>query len=96
MKNLLIGLVLAGLGAWGLVTWWNVFGLVMRGIIPFSLLVLGLVAIFAGYRKGAQVSRSETSSAVKEGGNGARPSTPEPDLVADLGDPAAKSTSVMS
>jgi hypothetical protein len=54
MKHLFLGLVLAGLGVWGLIAWWNIFGLVMRGLIPFTLMVLGLVAIFAGYRKGAQ------------------------------------------
>jgi hypothetical protein len=54
MPHLLAGLILAGLGIWGIVTWWEVFGLVMRGVVPFCLLMLGLVAILAGYRKKAQ------------------------------------------
>lgn len=53
MKHLLVGLVLTGLGIWGIVSWWDVFGLCMRGVVPFSLLVLGLVAILAGYRRGS-------------------------------------------
>ncbi len=62
MKNLLVGLVLTALGAWGLVTWWSVFGFVMRGLVPFLLLLVGLIAIFAGYRKTAsQERRVETA-----------------------------------
>jgi hypothetical protein len=56
MAHLLAGLILVGLGVWGIVTWWNVFGMVMRGVVPFVLLMLGLVALLAGYRKKAQVS----------------------------------------
>lgn len=56
MKHLFIGLVLAGLGLWGVIAWWNVFGLVMRGVVPFGLLMLGLAAIISGYRRGTEAS----------------------------------------
>jgi hypothetical protein len=59
MKHLLVGLILTGLGIWGIVSWWDVFGLCMRGVVPFSLLVLGLVAILAGYRRGTASAEPE-------------------------------------
>lgn len=54
MKHLFAGLICAGLGIWGIVVWWDVFGLVMRGVVPFTLLMVGLVAILAGYRRTSQ------------------------------------------
>lgn len=54
MKHLCAGLICAGLGAWGIITWWDVFGLVMRGVVPFLLLMVGLIAILAGYRRSGQ------------------------------------------
>lgn len=54
MAHLLIGLMLVGVGAWGMITWWDTFGMVMRGVIPFFLLVVGLIAMVAGYRRGGQ------------------------------------------
>jgi hypothetical protein len=51
MTHLVFGLVLVALGVWGIVAWWGLFGLVMRGVVPFFLLVVGLVAIIAGYRR---------------------------------------------
>jgi hypothetical protein len=51
MRHLVVGLVLFALGIWGIISWWNVFGLVMRGIVPFLLLILGLVAVLSGIRR---------------------------------------------
>ena len=53
MTHLFVGLTLVGLGIWGIISWWGLFGLVMRGVVPFFLLVFGLVAILAGCRRGA-------------------------------------------
>ena len=52
MPHLFFGLILVALGIWGIVAWWGLFGLVMRGVVPFFLLVFGLVAIIAGSRNG--------------------------------------------
>ena len=57
MVHLVIGLALTGLGVWGVVAWWDVFGLVMRGMLPFLLLVFGLVALLSGYRQTATARR---------------------------------------
>ena len=54
MLHMFAGLIMAGLGIWGIVAWWGVFGLVMRGVIPFALLLVGLVALMAGFRKGGR------------------------------------------
>lgn len=59
MPHLIVGLILASLGVWGIVNWWNVFGLVMRGVIPFFLLVFGLVAILASTRRLARGLQAE-------------------------------------
>jgi hypothetical protein len=53
MLHMFAGLIMMALGVWGIVAWWDVFGLVMRGVVPFSLLIIGLVALMAGYRKGS-------------------------------------------
>jgi hypothetical protein len=60
MVHLVIGLALAALGIWGVVAWWDVFGLVMRGLVPFTLLVFGLVALLSGYRQTAQLKRESS------------------------------------
>ena len=41
--------MLTSLGIWGLHTWWANFGIVMRALVPFFLLVSGLVALFSSY-----------------------------------------------
>ncbi len=51
MPHLITGLILSGLGLWGIINWWNLFGLVMRGVVPFFLLVFGLIAILASTRR---------------------------------------------
>ena len=49
MKHLTAGVVLVALGLWGMVVWWEAFGLVMRGLVPLGLLVLGSVAVLSSY-----------------------------------------------
>ena len=59
MPHLITGLILSGLGLWGIINWWNLFGLVMRGVVPFFLLVFGLVAILASTRRLARSLQPE-------------------------------------
>lgn len=56
MTHLLFGLIMVALGLWGVVAWWGLFGLVMRGVVPFFLLVFGLVAIIAGVRRSGKLA----------------------------------------
>ena len=49
MWHLLIGIVLMTLGLWGMSAWWSVFGLVMRGVLPFMMIIIGLVALLSSY-----------------------------------------------
>jgi hypothetical protein len=51
MKHLVVGGLVALLGLIGLVFWWPTFGLVMRGVIPFTMLLFGIVAIYSGLRR---------------------------------------------
>jgi hypothetical protein len=49
MKHLIVGTVLIAFGLWGMSTWWESFGLVMRALVPFSLLVVGILAVLSSY-----------------------------------------------
>ncbi len=51
MKHLAVGVVLITLGLWGIFVWWESFGLVMRALIPFGLLVLGSLSVLASYNR---------------------------------------------
>ncbi len=51
MIDLMVGLIFLCLGAWGMITWWDDFGELLRGLIPLLLVVVGLAAIGAGFRK---------------------------------------------
>jgi hypothetical protein len=51
MKHLVIGSVAVILGLSGLIAWWPTFGLVMRGVIPFTVLMFGIVALYSGTRR---------------------------------------------
>ena len=48
MQHIIIGLILVIVGVFGIISWWADFGLVLRGLIPFLLLIGGLVAIGSG------------------------------------------------
>ena len=50
MNRVVVGIVAMCFAAWGLATWWPIFGMVMRGLVPFGLLVFGLVNIASGMR----------------------------------------------
>jgi hypothetical protein len=58
MKHLLGGVVAVCLGIWGVVAWWGSFGLVMRGLVPFAALALGLIAIVSGLRRLSESDQS--------------------------------------
>jgi len=61
LQHAVFGIVLLVLGVLGVVMWWPEFGLVLRGIIPFILLIAGLVAIGAGLTTGKlEESRHES------------------------------------
>ena len=66
MIHLIAGLVTIVLGAWGIIVWWCQFGEVLRGLIPILLVLVGLAAIGAGFRKaigGAEGEDAEEPSA---------------------------------
>ena len=66
MIHLIVGLVTLVFGAWGIVSWWNHFGEVLRGLIPILLILAGLAAIGAGFRRtigGAEDEDAEGPSA---------------------------------
>jgi len=57
-----VGLVALVLGIFGVISWWADFGAVMRGLVPFLLVVAGLVAIGSGLSKGNNSSEDERDS----------------------------------
>ena len=59
MKHLVAGSLIGLLGLIGLILWWPTFGLVMRGVIPFTMLLFGIVAIYSGLRR---ISASKTDN----------------------------------
>lgn len=68
MRHLIIGAVLTSLGIWGLHTWWANFGIVMRALVPFALLVSGLVALFSSYYRMTEADEEEDEGEVAEVG----------------------------
>jgi hypothetical protein len=40
-----MGVIFLILGVLGVATWWLEFGMVMRGLVPLLLIIVGLVAI---------------------------------------------------
>jgi hypothetical protein len=66
MKHLVVGALLSLLGLVGLISWWPTFGLVMRGVLPFTLLLFGIVGMYSGLRR-ISGTKNGTGS---EGGEG--------------------------
>jgi hypothetical protein len=48
MANIIFGLVSLALGLWGVSVWWWSVVELLRGVVPVSLILLGLVALGAG------------------------------------------------
>lgn len=46
--SIIVGSIIALLGLWGLIAWWNDFLLVLRGLIPAMLIFGGVIAVIAG------------------------------------------------
>ncbi|MBF0295688.1 MAG: hypothetical protein HQL96_10915 [Magnetococcales bacterium] len=59
MPIIVFGLISIALGIWGLSTWWWSFVEMLRGLIPFLAILLGLVALGAGVTKMRQVVPTE-------------------------------------
>ncbi len=38
------------LGLWGLFAWWPEFGLVLRGLFPFAIIIFGLLLIASKFQ----------------------------------------------
>jgi len=67
MKHIIFGLVSALLGIWGIIVWWDEFGEIMRGFIPFVLLVIGIIGILAGLQ--VQKESAKKDDALAEEGD---------------------------
>ncbi len=50
MSNFIGGAIVLVMGLWGLFEWWREFGLVLRGSIPFALIIVGLLFIASQYK----------------------------------------------
>jgi len=48
MLAVIVGLVFAVIGLWGMVAWWPDFIIVVKGSVPALLLIGGILAIVAG------------------------------------------------
>ncbi|MBF0447320.1 MAG: hypothetical protein HQL67_03880 [Magnetococcales bacterium] len=62
MANIIFGLVSLALGLWGVSVWWWSIVELLRGLVPLSLILLGLVAIGAGVTRmrGNQISAPDS------------------------------------
>jgi flagellar biosynthesis/type III secretory pathway M-ring protein FliF/YscJ len=60
VKHVVVGVSALLLGAWGLYVWFDTFGMVMRGLVPILLVVFGLVALLAGYKRVARPAARES------------------------------------
>lgn len=53
MLHFVAGMFFVALGLWGVYAWWDSFGLVLRGLAPLGLILVGIVAAMSGfYRMG--------------------------------------------
>jgi hypothetical protein len=60
MRHLIVGTILIALGILGMSVWWESFGLVMRALVPLTLLVFGVLAVLSSYyRMGTVGAASE-------------------------------------
>jgi len=48
MVSVLLGLVTVLFGSWGLFHWWGGVTGILKGLLPFSFICGGLIAILAG------------------------------------------------
>ncbi len=64
MAHLIGGVILIALGLWGIIVWWETFGLVMQALVPLCLLVLGSLAILSSYYR---LGRTDEQDVAVEG-----------------------------
>ncbi|MBF0213557.1 MAG: hypothetical protein HQM00_08335 [Magnetococcales bacterium] len=48
MPKIVFGLIAMSLGLWGISTWWWSIVELLRGLVPLTLLILGIVSLGAG------------------------------------------------
>jgi hypothetical protein len=48
---MVIGMSLIALGLWGISTWWDAFAVAMRGVVPLTALVWGVLAVLSSYSR---------------------------------------------
>lgn len=63
MKHVIFGLISALLGIWGIIVWWDEFGEIMRGVVPFVLLVIGIIGILAGLQVQKELAKEDDTLA---------------------------------
>jgi hypothetical protein len=68
MKHFVVGIVMIVLGIWGMFAWWENFGRVMRGLLPFFLLATGLIALLSSYYRFADQERMDDDALDDEEG----------------------------
>ncbi|MBT3602899.1 MAG: hypothetical protein HOE48_08510 [Candidatus Latescibacteria bacterium] len=54
MPNIIGGLIAIVVGILGLISWWPEFGEVLRGLVPFSLIIVGLLWIASKFQQDNQ------------------------------------------
>lgn len=59
MIHLVAGLVVLVVGAYGIIAWWDDFGMVLRGFLPAWLVVVGLAAIASGLQRSMPKAEDE-------------------------------------
>jgi uncharacterized membrane protein YadS len=57
MARLVLPLLAALMGVWGLVSWWGNFVVVTRGLVPGALILLGTMAVASGLRRMAEADQ---------------------------------------
>jgi hypothetical protein len=61
MTSIVVGLSFIFLGFWGIFHWSKDFLAVLRGFLPFSVFIGGLIAVFAGLHSIQTPRRDEKS-----------------------------------
>jgi hypothetical protein len=54
VPNIIGGLIAIVVGILGLISWWPEFGEVLRGLVPFSLIIVGLLWIASKFQQDNQ------------------------------------------
>ncbi len=66
MAHLIGGVILIALGLWGIIVWWETFGLVMQALVPLSMLVLGSLSILSSYYRLGHTEEPEVAEPGEE------------------------------